>query len=74
MSEAAPASDEITPIIEAESGVVKIEPSSIADFHCSKAYRDSRVFKSIVYLVCSMLYLGTMAGFTILYSRADFEC
>jgi len=32
------------------------------------------MFKSVIYLVGSMLYLGTMAGFTIYYSRADFEC
>ncbi len=72
--EAASASEEIAPIIKVENGVVKIQPKTVADFHCSRPYRDRRVFKSIVYLVGSMLYLCTMAGFTIYYSRADFEC
>jgi hypothetical protein len=60
--------------MKVERDVVKIEHGTVAELHCSKPYRDRRVLKSVIYLVGSMLYLCTMAGFTIYYSRADFEC
>lgn len=65
--------DEVTPIIQVETAI-KIDHPTIAELHCSKPYRERRVCKSIVFLVGTMMYLTTMAAFTIYNSRADFDC
>jgi hypothetical protein len=57
-----------------DSGVIKIVHPTVADLHCSKPYRNRRVFNSIVFLVGEMMYLAAMAGFTIYFARADFGC
>ncbi len=54
--------------------VTKVEHPTVAELHCSKPYRERRVNKSIVYLVGALAYLGTMAGFTIYYSKSDLNC
>jgi len=59
-------------VLDDEKKIVKIDKPTMAELNYSKAFRRKRIRKSIIYLVIALAYLGTMAGFTIYYSKSDF--